>query len=531
MSDGVSLAAFARRVLALELWPHQLDAADSGAFVTAIAKARRTGGTVLAEALAAHTAFSHRGCRVVILSATLEHARRLTESIGARLARSPVPEARQSVVDDLATRIRLANGSEILSLSSSPQAARGLGEGVLLVVLDEAGFMGADVHRAAHYVALDERASGSRIVMLGTPWGGRDHPFPRAFELGRQGDPDHASFQWTFEVNPRLDRAYLERQRWRVSPAEYAAEVLGEWSDSAGSLFPRELLERQTADVELPALGELPSRPRPVLGLDWGVSFDRSAAAFVYRLPGVAVGEGEGWLPRFVVVPHVWRQSAPLGSVVDEVVGCPASVFAWSLETSGVGAMPAQEVERRVRAVRGREETWWNLVATTSAKKTAGYGTLLGLLERGQLVLPRDPDLLRQLGGLTFQRGERGFTRIEAEDPAVHDDVADALMLAALPHAGRGGRVVCGLAGLADPRRAVPDATVGGGLNDVELVRTGGGLEVPRWPALQSIAGGELWEPDRVRVPGRDLRLEAARRRVLAAVRENDERRGGDAAQ
>jgi len=60
-------------------------------------------------------------------------------------------------------------------------------------------------------------------------------------------------------------------------------------------------------------------------------------------------------------------------------------------------------------------------------------------------VLPREPDLLRQLPGLKFEQGERGFTRIEADSPAVHDDVADALMLGAFPDSSR-GKVVCGLA-------------------------------------------------------------------------------------
>ena len=48
-----------------------------------------------------------------------------------------------------------------------------------------------------------------------------------------------------------LDRAYLERQKHRVSPMEYAAEVLGEWSDAVGALFPRALLDAATVDVEV----------------------------------------------------------------------------------------------------------------------------------------------------------------------------------------------------------------------------------------------------------------------------------------
>lgn len=219
----LNLALFAERVLRRPLWKHQLEVANSPAFITTLAKARRTGGTVLAETMAIHTAFSNRGCRVLILSATEDAARRLTESIGATLARSPRP--RGAVVLDNATRIRLANGSEIISLPASQRQVRGYGEGVLLVILDESGFMGSELFTAAHYTALDERANGSRIFMLGTPWGPRDHFFRRAFEAGNDGDPDHATFHWTFEVNPNLDHAYLLRQRDRVSPPEYAAEI------------------------------------------------------------------------------------------------------------------------------------------------------------------------------------------------------------------------------------------------------------------------------------------------------------------
>jgi hypothetical protein len=98
------LAAFSHRVLGRELWPHQLEAARSSAFITTIAAARRTGKTALAETLAIHTAFANRGCRVLILSATQDAARRLTESIGTTLNASKL--TRGAVVDGLVTRIR-----------------------------------------------------------------------------------------------------------------------------------------------------------------------------------------------------------------------------------------------------------------------------------------------------------------------------------------------------------------------------------------------------------------------------------------
>ncbi len=493
-------AAFARRVLGLGLWPHQIEVIEDRTFIRALAKARRTGGTVTAGVESIHTAFAHPGCRTIVLSATQDAARRLTEWIGERLGRSKL--TRGAVVDAHATRIRLTNGSEIVSLPASQRQVRGYGENVLLVVLDEAGFMASELWTAAHYVALDERANGSRILMIGTPWGGPEHFFRRAFEAGRDGDPDHSAHHWTFEANPRLDHAYLARMRDRVSPAEYEAEVLGEWSEAQGSLIPRAVIEAATADFEVPGLDGLRPPARALLGLDWGVSFDRSAAVAISRLPVAMLNPGRIERPTFCVsAVEVWPAGALLDEVVSAVVASPGEWAVISPEVSGVGAGPTQELRRRfgkklaVLKAQARHDgnpgpakLVWNEVATTAQKKTIGYGWIRHLLEQGRLVLPRHPDLLRQLAGLRFEIGERGFMRIEADSPAMHDDVADALMLAAGPHT-RGGRATCTLARCA--ASPVADAAV----PSADVVETGGGLVVPRLPALQDLYGEAVTMP------------------------------------
>jgi hypothetical protein len=78
-----SLEVFAERVLRRPLWAHQVEAAEAEPFITVIAAARRTGKTVPAETLAMWTAFREHNVRVLIMSATQDAARRLTESIGA----------------------------------------------------------------------------------------------------------------------------------------------------------------------------------------------------------------------------------------------------------------------------------------------------------------------------------------------------------------------------------------------------------------------------------------------------------------
>lgn len=239
---------FARDVMRRPLWPHQLEVARSDRFICTVAKARRTGGTALIETLAAWTCFKEAGVTAVVLSAGQEASRRIVEELSADLAASPL--TRGAVVDDYATRLRFTNGSQVISLPASQRAVRGLGRGVKLLVHDEAGFQDDVLYRAGRYTALDERANGSRILLVGTPWG--DGFFRRAYLAGLDGDPDHESHHWTYEANPLLDRAYLERERERTSAPEYRSEVLGEWSDAIGAVFSRELLDAHTGGIEVP---------------------------------------------------------------------------------------------------------------------------------------------------------------------------------------------------------------------------------------------------------------------------------------
>ena len=81
--------------------------------------------------------------------------RRLIDSMNEKLARSAL--TRGAVVDDYKTRIKLDNGSEIISLPASQRQVRGYGRNVRLVVLDESSHMEQSLWTAAQFTALDER--------------------------------------------------------------------------------------------------------------------------------------------------------------------------------------------------------------------------------------------------------------------------------------------------------------------------------------------------------------------------------------
>lgn len=473
------VATFAEKVMRRPLWPHQLKAARAERFVTSVAAARRTGKTTLVETLAAWTCFRERGVRAVVLSANQESSRRVIEELSGDLAASRL--TRDAVADDLATRLRFANGSEVVSLPASQKAVRGLGRGVKLLVVDEAGFVDDELWRAARYVALDERERGGRILLTGTPWG---VGFFRAeHRAGEQGDAEHASFHWSYEASPLLDHAYLERQRDLVPSHEYASEVEGRWVESGDAYFDSELLLAATADYEPPDLAAL-HRPRVAAGIDWGIRRDASAMTVVAAAP-VLVGE-ECDRARYLVAGIVHQQAgatARYGTFLDRVTAAGRRLDPiWvASETNGVGAAATEELRRRVGGVVTE-------VFSTQPVKAEAYGRLRTLMETGRFVLPRQPALLRELGALRGEVSAAGGLTISA-DARAHDDLADSLALSLGPRVAD-GRASCRIAAYDHHAPPVVEPN-----DESEVARTGSGIGVPRRAVLVDLDGGQIHFP------------------------------------
>jgi hypothetical protein len=472
---------FSRDVLGVDVWAHQEGPLRSTARNVTIAGGRRSGKSACAQVKAIYTASTRRRVQVLTVLPAIDAGRSWLRECSDILRASKL---RGSIVDEQAQSIRFTTGSEIIVLPATAGQLRGRGRNLMLVILEEAGFLDAGVMRDISYALLDNYAEGAQMWQVGSPWGPPQHPFRVAFERGMEGgDQDYASFQVKTTDNPKLPKDFIERERARLAPSEAAAELDGVWSEAIGSLFSRALLGLHTAAVEIPALADLRTPASPVLGLDWGVSFDRSAAVFLYRLPVSELNPDREPVPTFLVCPYVWPAGTATNDVVDEIVSCEARPCYIAPETNGVGSFPSEEVFRRMQARPDRWPRNFHYVNTTAQFKTAGYSCILALMERHQLVLPNDPDLLRQLAGLRFEQGARGFLKIEAEQAAVHDDLADALYLCSLPYTAN-KKVGCGLIQLAGPK-APRDARMPE--MDCDTVRTGAGLELYQRPTLQGV--------------------------------------------
>ena len=93
-----------------------------------------------------------------------------------------------------------------------------------------------------------------------------------------------------------------------------------------------------------------------------------------------------------------------------------------------MGAAPTETL--RDRLFRQGSSTVVSAVWTDARRKQSGFGKIKMMMQQGRLVIPREPELLRQLRALEFEAMDSGTVRIAVPARAGHDDLAMAMMQA-----------------------------------------------------------------------------------------------------
>jgi hypothetical protein len=460
---------FADLLIGRPLWDHQAEVVRSPARYRVLCAGRRAGKSHVFGVLALHQAFAVPGSKVLIVSAGEVAAKRLFREVAAMAA---APLLGGSVADESTSTLVLENRSTVECVPASMRQVRSA-EADLLIV-DEAGFVAQDIWEAAEPTILAR--PGARVLLSSTPWGGPEHFFRLLWRLGMdRPDAEVRSWHWPSSVSPLVDQALLERIAERSTPDYFAREYLAQWQDDSGAYFSVAELERATAPYGLldpeacrlaspwvdgpGAVQVLPA----VAGVDWG--YARDANAMVLLSP---LGDGRLFVPWLEA-----RHRMPYSQFIDRVVEVARAyrLHVIASEVNGPGQYPTDDLQQR--ASDARTGSWVSPVWTDTRRKQSGFGKLKGLLQRDQLVLPNEPELLKQLRGLQFEQLESGSLRIAVPERLGHDDLAMALMQA----------VSCvHVPGLR--RWDVPPVVWSG-----ELVRTGGGAELPAQPLPDQDSG------------------------------------------
>ncbi|MHB8297977.1 MAG: terminase large subunit domain-containing protein [Dermatophilaceae bacterium] len=419
-------AVFADLLVGRPLWAHQLEVVASPARYRVICAGRRSGKSIVFGVIALHHAFAVRGSKVLIVSAGDVASKRLFKEIVA-MASAPLLGA--SVADETTSLLTLSNGSTVECVPSSIRQVRSAEADLLLV--DEAGFVSQEVWEAAEPVILAR--PGSRVLLASSPWGGVEHFFRQLWVQGMTApDAQVAAWHWPSSVSPLVDVVLLEQIRERSRPDYFAREYLAEWTDESGTYFTESELMGAVADYRLvtPEAARLEG-PRGLQvggGVDWGMARDANAVALVGVLDDLGLGDGR-W--RLFVPWLEGRSGWPWSDFIDRLceLAVAFDVKVYASETNGVGAYPTDDLALRLWE-KHRLQTQVAKVWTDARRKQSGFGMLKSLLQQGRLVLPRHPELLKQLRALEFEQLAGGGLRIAVPERAGHDDLAMALMQA-----------------------------------------------------------------------------------------------------
>lgn len=429
------VAAFAEHVVGEPLWPHQIALAKDPARIRTVCSGRQAGKSRTLAILGLHEAFRGPRRRILLVSAGEAAAKDLLAEVVHLVTSAPALAG--SVVDDTASEVVLSNGSWIRSVPASPRQIRG--KSIDLLVLDEAAFIGDEIWSAARFTVIARKES--RIIMASTPWGREDRFFAVAYRAGERDEEGYSAHHWPSTVSPMVDDKLLETFRSTMTDREYRTEVLAEWVDAHGAFFDAAELDAglalggpdgspmfDPADCFWSSCGRL----QATVGVDWGFAQDANAAVALAPVPWELPFNGPGrlWIP--------WlseRYRVSYEAFIEELVAAGSTggleFGAVRAETNGVGMMPTQVLRRRL------SESWTcqsiQGVTTTTTSKADAFGAIRMALQSESLVLPRHPELLKQLANLEYEQLDSGQLRIAVPERRGHDDLCMALSFAFLP--------------------------------------------------------------------------------------------------
>lgn len=374
---------------------------------------RQVGKSEVISEKAVLFAFDNPGTSTMIIAASQRQSSLLFEKVRARI------DGRGDVYSDkpTQTKILLKNGSRIYCMPTGRTGHFIRGFTIDLLIADEAAFIPETVWLAiTPMIAVSRKTRGmGYIVLLSTPFGKGGY-FYESFH-----DDDFRSWHISSEDCPRIPKAFLKKEKSRMSKEQYAQEYLGEFVDEFHQFFPTDLIKRQMTFIE------------------WSKS-DKLVGSSFYL--GVDIARYGGDENAFVIcelckdkLKVVKCFTTDRVSTVDTIGRIQAidSEYKFKkifVDDAGVGGGVTDVlIERLGRRVVGINNSSKRLEVEGEEKrrgilKEDLYSNALMLLETGRLELVSDLRLLRSLKSIVFEYTETGKVRISG----IYSHLTEALV-------------------------------------------------------------------------------------------------------
>jgi phage FluMu gp28-like protein len=296
-------------------------------------------------------------------------------------------------------RIVLPGSGEIAVKSAdAPESLRG--EGLDLVVVDEAAYVDEAVWTDALRPALSDRQGGA--LLISTPFG--YNWFHAVYVRGQKGRADWMSWQLTTADNPLIDSEEIDAARETLPERTFNQEYLALFVADGAGVF---------RNVRACATAIEQSRATPghqyQFGIDWGRSGDYTViAVFDCTMRQLC------YLDRFTGVEYA-QQRGRLLALAERFK--PIAITA---EANSIGQPIIEALQRDGMRIQP--------FVTTNASKMHIIDSLALAFERSTIGIVPDPILLNELEAFAADRTPSGLLRYEAR--AGHDDCVMALAIA-----------------------------------------------------------------------------------------------------
>ena len=397
---------FSRLILRFDPYPYQEKFLRDLSKRIIVCAGRQVGKSTVAAAKAVYFAATRSDSTTLIISATMRQSMLIFEKVSGFVDRSIL---RYSVAKKTRTRLVFENGGRIIALP----CGRGdtlRGYTADLVILDEAAFM--PEHVIANVVLPMIAAKNGYCWILSTPWD-RGHIFYRIW-IDESGA--WTKYHWPSRLNPLISRDFLREQLDLIGEERFSVEYEARFLDEESSFFPMKLLRKVVEDYE-PKL-----EPGAIYGYDPGGR--ESLAALV----GVKYDSRRGkWYLTY------WRAEKNASysdfNALIRSLHEAASMERIVVDETGLGGPIVEELRGLGLPAVG--------VKLTERVKEEMFGRLKLMLEKGELALPNDPQLLSHLNCIQYERNRAGGFRFTRRAGA-HDDLAYALALALYYQPSRG---------------------------------------------------------------------------------------------
>jgi len=308
------------------------------------------------------------------------------------------------VIREDARRIALPGDGEITVKSAdAPDSLRG--EGLDLVVIDEAAYCPTEVWTDALRPALSDRHGGALLISTpaGYSW------FYDAWQRGQEGRDDWMSWRYPTSDNPLIPADEVDAARLTLPDRTFRQEYLAEFIPDGAGVF-RGIRDAAIATPQMRAIDGHVYQ----FGVDWGRSGDFTAIAVWDATTRELVH-----LDRFTGIDYA-MQRGRLMALVERFQ--PVVVTA---EQNSMGGPIIEALQREGLSVRP--------FVTTNASKMEIIDSLALAFERGTIRIIPDPILLGELNAFGAERLPSGLLRYAARSG--HDD---CVMSLAIVHHGAG---------------------------------------------------------------------------------------------